>query len=565
MAQQRRQPPAAKRTAGNKWTKRLAFESLERRNVLSAIGLPMQVPTGGIASPAHMGDVQPPRAYPMNYFPANMKDMRTADALSAPAVQSGGPMFHNSGGYGVDSDSAAFLPVTSINIGGASPVTIAGNVVVSQETTTSIAPSPVVVSSVGGSEMAVLEAPPNTLIDIDLSPQGVSVLFIPDALPIDTPPQHGANIEPQSSDVPKEGLGMDGYGVPQDGDRGAEQNVTGFGSLFSMVTGVGPIIGQVTLPTGAHDPAVVGFAGPSDGTAAGQPPRGDALPNVDLLSAAAVLTFDGTSVGDPAAGASGGNAAEGASITVMPIASQYGGTSNVNTADTSLSNSTDTGLVAIDFGQLSALRPVVAAPDSSGSAMGDLDGAGLSAVVSLAASRAPVQGNTGLRTSSANSPVIGEAAAAGNAAAPQTGLDADAGVIDLTGTAPITAVAQDGGDAGVVQDVNDVRPQSSVGVFCDMEVAVGVPSGDKAEPPSLSAPGAEARAAKLDQGAPPNERPVQGSAHRADPRQRASATLGDRVPLLASTVLIVLMDQSKITFIRDRSSTVRAGDLRGMA
>ena len=119
-------------------------------------------------------------------------------------------------------------------------------------------------------------------------------------------------------------------------------------------------------------------------------------------------------------------------------------------------------------------------------------------------------------------------------------------MIDLTGTAPIIAVVADGGDSGVVQDANDIRPQSSVGLFCDMEVAVRGPAGEGAKAALLPAAGAESRAAKLDQA------PRRTTARDKMPRiaeicgNGLSAPSSDGAPLLMGTVLAALMGRVRL-------------------
>ena len=155
MANQRRQPPVAKRSAGSKRTRRLAFESLERRNVLSAIGLPMAVPMDFIAPPAYIGVMQPGRGDAMHPSPADMMAQMRTNSLSTPNDQSGTPMHRNGDSYDANSLAAALLPTTSISLGAGSSVTVEGNVVVSQETVTSPAASSVPFATVSGTWMAI--------------------------------------------------------------------------------------------------------------------------------------------------------------------------------------------------------------------------------------------------------------------------------------------------------------------------------------------------------------------------------------------------------------------------
>ena len=189
---------------------------------------------------------------------------------------------------------------------------------------------------------------------------------------------------------------------------------------------------------------------------------------------------------------------------------------------------------------------------------GDLDGAGLAGILSLAAQKSPAQGNI-VQVSSSSLFRLGETAPAGSSTADQASLDAaDRGLIDLTGTVPITTAATDGSDASVVQDANGFRPQSSVGLYCDMEVARSGRRANGRKPCRIWLPKLRLAPQSSKLKAPAGRPPFARCSSGADSRQRASVTLGDGATLLMGTVLVVLMDRMRLEPVNsDRQRPLR--------
>ena len=122
----------------------------------------------------------------------------------------------------------------------------------------------------------------------------------------------------------------------------------------------------------------------------------------------------------------------------------------------------------------------------------------------------------------------------------QASLDATVGgAIDLTDAAEasLASDAFDTSDDKTSQANMDFGSESGVGLYCDMEVAVGAPTSDELPAP-LAVPigNANLPAAAQGQRTRPIVKPAQESAHRIDPRQRVSMGLTDSAPFIAGAL-----------------------------
>ena len=268
-----------------------------------------------------------------------------------------------------------------------------------------LAASSFLFADLSGTWMAIsaLEAPANMSIGIVISPGGVLLEFVSTGPASDLWLQHGSNMAlPFYAGY--ESLETGGSDVPLDGSRGSGQNAMNMGPGSPPGMDMGdwqPFAGMPSSygPFVFPGPAAVGVsaADQPDSAAAAQPLRGDLPISMDVFAAGAAHKFDNTIARDPAANASGGNATDVATFAAAPIAAQYEWPSSVNAADPASSSTTESGLVAIDFGSLPALRLTAAAPDSSASVTGDLDGCSLATVLSLAVQSGPLRATAAFR------------------------------------------------------------------------------------------------------------------------------------------------------------------------
>jgi hypothetical protein len=125
----------------------------------------------------------------------------------------------------------------------------------------------------------------------------------------------------------------------------------------------------------------------------------------------------------------------------------------------------------------------------------------------------------------------------------QSSLDAtEGGAIDLNDavtTAGMTSEAADANEGSAPQSIAEIRSESGVDLFCDMDVAVGSQSSDESPVP-VPIGNASLPVTVQNQGTVREIKPTQDGARRVDTRQRISMGVTDTAPLIAGAVMLVL-------------------------
>ena len=210
-------------------------------------------------------------------------------------------------------------------------------------------------------------------------------------------------------------------------------------------------------------------------------------------------------------------------------------------ANASATKAIEGGFIALDDGTSTVTRLAANGNAASRADLGNIDGGPVAIEVT---SGAPKQSgdwiSSGRTIASDNyAPAIGQAAS-------QPSLDAtEGGAIDLTDAAQAGAASEtaDTNDGNSSQANSDIRSESGVALFCDMEVAVGASTSDELPVPAV--PIAHASLPAGAQGENPgqngqNVKPSRESVRRVDPRQRVSTGLSDAAPLIAGAAMLVL-------------------------
>jgi len=254
---------------------------------------------------------------------------------------------------------------------------------------------------------------------------------------------------------------------------------------------------------------------------------------------------------DPAASASS-VAVDSVTTTQTTVNVQTQALPREKTAEFAGSNYGEGGFVAIEDASATSLHTGTSATISSTDDTPDAGNGGLWSELSPGARKQARQ------AADSDSPRSGKPVAADvsdharGQARPQTAADsADGGLIELADAAPVTAAAADGESGAAAGDsaqvASEIRPESGVALYCDMQVAVGGPFGDQAigdEEASAAAPAGGDRSATRAE----NSREAQAKqtsqevSIRIDTRQRVSSWWTGRMPLWASVALAALLD-----------------------
>jgi hypothetical protein len=221
---------------------------------------------------------------------------------------------------------------------------------------------------------------------------------------------------------------------------------------------------------------------------------------------------------------------------------QYQGNPLEGVMDSSTASATEGGFIAVDDGLSAGSRMATAGNVATQADLSNIDNGRLTIDVAPG-SQNDARHVAGDQISSAMWSVTDAYMQGRPRAALPSSLDAtEGGAIDLNDamaadTASETADANDGNPALANADI---RSESGVAQFCDMEVAVGSATSD--ESPAFAAPIGNANLPAAAQNEHPNQgvKPAQESAHRVDSRQRVSMGRVDTVPLIAGAAMLVL-------------------------
>jgi hypothetical protein len=297
---------------------------------------------------------------------------------------------------------------------------------------------------------------------------------------------------------------------------------------------------QVGPGTGGYDgghPSTVsvgptaGVAGPSTGL-----PKDDALAAADTSSSAGrmtdpLITYE---TSPSASSVSAENSLSGSANTAPGVGLE-------GEADVSATRAIEGGFVVIDAGTPAATRSPADGDTTSSVEFGDADN-GL--LTDMATGGHKVSGKAASdRTSSGKLRILDAYAAMRPRVVSQPSMEAaQGGAIDLADAAPldISSDSGDSNDGNAAHGATDIRSESGVALFCDMEVAVGSPTGDDAPTPEVPVRDANLPAATQGQRVEQNVKPTEESVHRVDPKQRVSMGMTDAAPILIGAVMIML-------------------------
>ena len=163
---------------GSKRTKRFGLECLERRNLLSAAGLPILGVPNIPAPPALIGSAQPGGIYPADNLLAGLKSPEAPDTFSPLQGQVNMPAGHEHDAASAELESALNLQSLAVLAdSGANFVATRGHFTYSQAVFESPAGSPIMFADFSGQSVsvAVSDLPTGTAVSVDST--GVAFLY----------------------------------------------------------------------------------------------------------------------------------------------------------------------------------------------------------------------------------------------------------------------------------------------------------------------------------------------------------------------------------------------------
>ncbi len=517
MARHRRQQASARRSTLHKPGRRLSFEGLESRNLLSAIGWsgaaaqpwPVHEPWAGLRNvsmpPAIFGGLQPLRPEGNNLVPASYEVPRVVDSVSIDIGATGVSVT-----VGSNPAAAESLPPREADAARDTPDAVA-NALYGGLEQVSTAPFAAGAASIAADSLQASHTISQTLFVFDAPPLGPMIVdivraprFVFDAVSIVRLP-----LDPRPSTV---------------------------------------------FTDAPNRPAATAAASSSQPTTVDLSPMGDDAG--ENSTPVAGRKSDPPALYDEGAGASSvatdSNLATpttvGAQTQVLPHekTAEFAGQSSVE------GGFVEGGFVAIEDASATSLRTGTSAAVSSAGGTPDTGNRDLWSDLSPGAGK---QARQAADSDSARSGKPVAADVSDNArgqARPQTAADsADGGLIELADGAPVTAVAAEGESGAAAGDsaqvAGEIRPESGVALYCDMQVAIGGPFGDRAigdKAASAAAPAGGDRSATRAENSREAQakKPAPEVSPRIDTRQRVSSWWTGRMPLWASVALAALLD-----------------------
>ena len=315
-----------------------------------------------------------------------------------------------------------------------------------------------------------------------------------------------------------------------------------------------PMGGQAVLTPPLAPPEFVGAVSHAIDVQVAQFARGEAGRLTDPYRAASIYTRDSSAGRDVALSEANG-ALQGDVAGSVQVVPSWQAPDRENPVDVVTSNSAEGGFVAIDDGSGAVPRLVPSAQSSADIKAEVIDGGGWIAdlLPEVRRGTAAVAGAERFRS--------GDLSAAGGLSNPgrsrsasQGQLDAaEGGAIELANAVPeavapaavrgTVAEAANADVGGAAQGVTDIRPDSGVGLYCDMEVAVG--GGSPAEgfvSHALPAANVTPKAAATVRHSPGAKVTRLEPSQRLDSRQHDFIAAADNIPLFLTVVLVVLSD-----------------------
>jgi hypothetical protein len=480
-------------TAGTR-SKRLCFESLERRNLLSAIGVPMMTAPASLAPPAHVGELQAWRVEPANIVLADGASLETSNLGSLANMQGNMPLHVEDAVFHADPDHLDLLPGSVANLS-ISSITLPGNITVSQSIVTSFAGQTFLFVTISAPRLTILESGSSATSAISIGEWGVAYSFV------------------------------------------VELNAGSSASQPEFLPNAPSSAGN-----GSGDAAVI-----SQGV------RSESAAGVDVSSAAAARGVDISS--QSSGPGTNGLATDGGEAALASLVSQFDSTTRGNSADTALFSYSDSGFAVVDAALSAAPRSsdVTGAPTDI--ATEGLDAGGLAGDVSPGAHKSLAASDGAGRPVSVSmvSIVAGESAPSRGEgeAGVSTSMDArGSGIVELAVATPSIGALDDAA-VPAVHHAGDARPESEVGLYCDMEVGVATPAGDAAVSAAQRDADSGLHSAYLNAGGRDDDARAHETLKRANSRREASGEPADGVTLLLGAALVVITDRIRLK--RDQS------------
>jgi hypothetical protein len=495
---------------------------LERRSLLSAVSVRPPTPLDGFAAAALVSE--------MNVGPSQAADRAPGAIGASLAVQSPGASVMMSAHVGPDSSLSAAVAV--------GPNYAAGSLL-EQTPNGTVGAYGLVMKTASGSteeEVAMVVQPTPSSHAISAKPATItSTLVIY---------QSGSGSESIFLGDPSEAALFD---VPV---SGVSQPATHGGSPLggplpysppASISNEQPSTQGTGYEGGTVAPHSSAYSGPSVGVAsqsAGLPAKDDGTANGDAGSSS-VRTPDGLIAYETLSDSS---VSAESSIGASANSGQYSGAAMEGVADASIARANEGGFINLDDGSSAATRSASYGDPSSSTDLGDVDTGMVTIDVTTGAHKMSDRAASN-RNSSARSLALDAYTAMRPRAASHSSLDAtQGGAIDLADAAPMDVAADtaDSNDGDATHGFTDIRSESGLALFCDMEVAVGSATGDDAPIPEIPVRSANVLAIPQDQRAEQNIKPAEESAHRVDPKQRVSMGMTDAAPIFIGVAMLVL-------------------------